>query len=145
MLNAHQGESLSVVVRIQIERGFHLYGPPPAGSDMLVQATTMRLLPVEGFEAGALKLPIGDTKVDPLLGGMVTVYADSIGFTFDVDIDANASLGARELKIELSYQACDEKLCMPPGKIVLSTPVMVSIEKRSSEKHPEVFSHGREK
>jgi uncharacterized protein YyaL (SSP411 family) len=139
------GEAFSVAVRVQIEPGFHLYGPPPAGSEMLVQATTLKLLPVEGLQAGAQKLPKGNAQEDPLLGGKVTVYEDSIGFTFEVDIDANASLGARELIIELSYQACDEKLCLPPGKIVLSTPLLVSSEKQSSEKHPEVFSHSREK
>lgn len=145
--HAHRApeQSFSVAVRVQIKPSFHLYGPPPVGSEMLVQATTVQLLPAEGLRAGTVKLPKGKAKEDPLLGGMVTVYEDSIWFTFDVDIDANASSGARDLKIELSYQACDEKVCLQPGKIVLSTPVMVSREKRSSEKHAGVFSHSLQK
>ena len=134
------GESLSVAVRVHIEQGFHLYGPVVSDEKPLVQATSVRLLPMDGFQAGTLQLPDGITREDHVLQGKVTAYVDSIWFRFDIDIDSNVSLGARDLQIELRYQACDEKRCLQPGKIVLSTPVMITNEVESSEKHSEVFS-----
>ncbi len=133
------GESLSVAVHVQIDPGFHLYGPSLTEGEPLVQATMVRLLPAEDFQPGAIQLPDGITRDDPVLGGQVTVYEDSIWFTFPVAIDAGAGLGERELQIELRYQACDQTRCLQPGKMLLSTRVIVSAKAAVVGKHSEVF------
>ncbi len=133
------GESLSIAVHVKIDEGFHLYGPAAAEDDPLVLATTVRLLPMDAFQAGAIQTPQGVPRDDPILGRNVTVYADSIWFSFPVEIDQRAALGGHELKVEVQYQACDEKRCLQPGKIGLSARLTVSVEADVVGKHEEVF------
>jgi thiol:disulfide interchange protein DsbD len=119
------GAKFDLQLTATIEEGWHLYsldqeegGPTP----------TRILMPADQpFEqAGAIESSEPKTAMDPNFNLMTQYYEDTASFTIPVKVAATAAAGKSQVKVNVSFQTCNDELCLPPKTIKLTVDVNVS-------------------
>jgi thiol:disulfide interchange protein len=111
------GQQVKIPVRARIAQHWHLYSltTPPPPKPTRIQAA-------EGapFEVIRIDQPAPLRKLDPNFGSETETFDNAVEFTVFAralrDIPANSP----ELAVEVRYQSCDDKQCMPPRKKAVS-------------------------
>jgi len=134
------GQTFHVAVAIDIQEGWHLYGPNPEID--FVKTTTVSLKPQTPFEVGDIDVPEGHTKKDPVLKEELTTYAGRIWFRLPVTVSEDAETGETQLVLELNTQACDARRCLPPRTARVSVPLTIdpNADADPPSRRPEVFA-----
>ena len=106
--------AVTLSVELLIEDGWHVYGEVSPNSPYPSTAVGLRL--PEGVEAlGEWRRPEGHPAADDPgteeLDGLVV---------FSRDLRVDPALGELSLGVEVSYQVCDEDLCLPPATDALT-------------------------
>lgn len=101
----------SLAVTLTIQPGWHIYAPGAKVNS--ARATEVQLQLPDGIEAvGDWEMPVASpSPKDPA----VSIYTGSVTFTRTLKI-ANPS-ARQTLKVEVPYQVCNDKLCLPPAKL----------------------------
>ncbi len=119
---ASRAQMLGLIVNFSLSQGFHLYGKPiPEGYIPL----TIKLESNPNFAIDSFQFP--ETKKFTL---------DSINETFNIlpkEMTVKSSLrinkrpehGSYSLNITLKFQACDDKVCMPPEELKFQFPLTI--------------------
>ncbi len=95
-------------VSLEIKEGWHIYADVPADNPSPV--TTLDLQLPEGVEAvGQWNRPLGvpDPK-DP----QIKLLEGFVNFSQKIRLDSSAA--GEKIELKVGYQACNDKLCMPP-------------------------------
>ena len=117
------GESGDVLVRLQIQNGYHVNANPPSQS--YLKATEIELKPQQGISVEFITYP------DPLLRTFsfsetpLKVYEGETNLKLRLHAEKTASAGKHNLSAKLRVQACDDKVCYAPGAIDVTVPVNV--------------------
>lgn len=102
------GEGTILKLRFAVEKGWHIYANPPGNEDLKPVATTVKLL---GGANGEIAYPAGKLVIDPVVGNY-RVYEDAE--------EIRVKLAAPgPVKVQVSFQACNEKSCLQPSKVTL--------------------------
>ena len=114
------GDKFVVQVVAQIKHGWHLYSTTqPAGGPV---ATRISLPPGQPFKlAGAIKSAAPLTELDPNFGIDTRFYEDSAVFTLPVAVTMSdgAFVGKQRLQVNVFFQTCNDRFCLPPKTIKL--------------------------
>lgn len=123
------GGRFVVAVTAKIDQGWHVYGVEelPNGPRPL----RIALPPGQPFTAGKLEAPEPTREINPAFDQVTTHYGKTTTFRLPVTIARQAAGGEQALALEVSFQACDGRICLPGRKVKLSVPV--SIEARPRE------------
>ena len=117
------GESGDVLVRLQIQNGYHVNANPPSQS--YLKATEIELKPAEGISVEFITYP------DPLMRSFsfsetpLKVYEGETNLKVRLKADKTATAGKHNLSAKLRVQACDDKVCYAPGTLDVTVPVNV--------------------
>ena len=120
---AKAGEKLTAQITAAIGGGWHLYsitqgtgGPVPT-----------RITVDEGVfkAAGAVRGSAPQKQMDPNFGIATETYTGSASFSVPVAVDSSAQTGAQTLSVSVRYQACNDKVCLPPKTLKVSAPVEI--------------------
>jgi DsbC/DsbD-like thiol-disulfide interchange protein len=103
------GETI-LTVQFAVEKGWHIYANPPGNDDLKPVATTVTL---QGGTKGEVVYPAGKQVIDPVVGNY-RVYEG----TEEIRVKL-ASEPSGPVKIQASFQACNEKSCLQPSKVTL--------------------------
>ena len=110
---AKAGTEFKIPVRANLDEHWHLYSlttPPPP------KPTKMQALEGAPYEVVRVEQPAPTRKRDVNFGSDTETFEGAVEFTLVVkalkDIAANES----DLVVEVRYQACDDKQCLPPKK-----------------------------
>ncbi|MCR9245171.1 MAG: protein-disulfide reductase DsbD N-terminal domain-containing protein [bacterium] len=96
-----------VTVRVAILPGWHGYKSVPEGSAYAPLKLTLEL-PDGVSTVGEWQSPLGmPSTEDPT----ITVYEGDLEFTCEI---AGTLVPGREIACNMSYQVCDERMCLPP-------------------------------
>lgn len=98
-----------LVVELDISKGWHLYGNPAGNEDLDSVKTTVS---VAGEKAEVI-YPKSKLVIDPVVGNYNTYEGKQ---KIEVLLPA-AKTGP--VKLQISFQACDEKTCLQPAKLNL--------------------------
>ena len=133
------GQTFHVAVAIDVQEGWHLYGPNPDVD--FVKPTTVSMKPQASFEAGGMDVPEGRTKKDPVLDEKLTTYEGRVWFRLPVTVSEDAETGETKLVLELNTQACDARRCLPPRTASIAVPVTIDpgADPEGPPRHPHVF------
>lgn len=102
-----------VTLRLKIEAGWHIYAEDPAGEYSL---TTPKLELPEGFEqVGTFKAE--GTRQPATNGSDAVWYVEQVSFTATLRRKPDAK---GPIKAVVSFQACDDKICMPANQLAAS-------------------------
>jgi len=123
------GGSLLATLSARIERGWHMYSITqlPGGP------ITTRVTVPEGQAftlAGEVKGPKPVKKRDDVFGMDVEYYDDGADFSVPLKAAASASAGRQKLSVQVRYQMCNDKLCLPPRTVKTEAEVEVSAAPR---------------
>jgi uncharacterized protein YyaL (SSP411 family) len=112
------GGEFSAVVTVHVGTGWHLYANPVSAPEL--RPTTLALDPSSPRSATLVdvKYPPGEAKVIGSAGpDKVAVYEGKIQITTRIRLDSQARPGPLRMKLKLSYQACNDKLCLAPASL----------------------------
>ena len=63
--------------------------------------------------------------MDANFGIETETYTGSASFSIPVAVDSAAQPGAQDLTINVRYQACNDKVCLPPKTVKVSATVEI--------------------
>ena len=116
------GDTFNLQLTARIEDGWHLYSTDQAEGG----PTPTRIVIPDGqpFEqAGKLESPEPKTIMDPNFNLMTEYYEGEATFTIPVKVGPSAVPGKAEVKVNVSFQTCNDELCLPPKTVKLSAEI----------------------
>ena len=105
-----EGGASVLVVRLEVEKGWHVYANPPGNDDLKPVAT---LVTVSGQPKAEPAYPQGKQVIAPVVGNY-RVYEGTEEIRIKLPTQP-----AGAVKVTVSFQACNEKSCLQPAKISL--------------------------
>jgi thiol:disulfide interchange protein DsbD len=117
------GAKFAVKVVARLQDGWHLYGMRPVADGPI--PTRVWLPEGQPFQlAATIQATRPQTMHDQSFNMEVDLYEGQATFTLPVRA-ARSAAGSRKLLVHASYQACDNKVCLPPKTVKLEVPVTV--------------------
>jgi len=118
------GATFTVLVKAEIEFGWHLYGTTqPSGGPIATQVWLADGAPFS--QAGTLGAETTLEGFDPNFNIVTQYYDDHTVFRVPVRIAAGAKEGRYTLTVNARYQSCNDTLCIPPRTQALPLAVVV--------------------
>ncbi len=114
------GEPVVVTVHAQIGRGWHLYATD-LGKDGPVP-TSFKIVSGNARIAGDIKEGKMESVYDPNFRMELRWHSDSASFRIPI-VFSKATPSRQLLKIQVHYMTCNDRLCLPPRKKVLTASV----------------------
>jgi thiol:disulfide interchange protein DsbD len=119
------GSRFSVRLTAKIQSGWHIYGLKPVADGPI----PTRIWVADGQAvqpAGAAQGTEPQTMQDPAFNMEVELYEGEVQFTLPLRVASAAAAGAQKFVVNVSYQSCDNKICLPPKTVKLEVPVTVT-------------------
>lgn len=121
-------EKFSAKLKATIEGEWHLYAvEQPTGGPFPTKITVAENLPFQ--IEGKTTSPAPVTKFDPNFGIDTKFFAKS--GEFNVPLKSTAEAKGEDLAINVRYQVCDDKLCLPPKTVKVSFGGFEDVKKSS--------------
>jgi DsbC/DsbD-like thiol-disulfide interchange protein len=118
------GGTLTAVVTVKIDEGWHVYAPDDANDGPRPVQITVVKNPV--FAAGGkMDAPEPEREMDPAFGQITSSYTDRAIFRLPIAAAKDANEGAHPLELDITFQACDGRICLPSRVTRLKTPVII--------------------
>ena len=121
------GGEFDASVSITIQDGWHIYANPTGALEL--RPTTLTLDPTSERSATLVDVtyPAGDAKVLGSIGTeKVPLYEGKIRIGARIRLAADAKPGAIPIKLRLSYQACNDRLCLAPANLEIPLDLSVA-------------------
>ncbi len=118
------GKSLVVKVTADINEGWHVYSTH--GYDEGPVPTTIEF--PEGSPlvlAGKVKQPPPIEEFDEAFGINTEYYEDGVTFEVPARVVPGAMPGKQTVQIEVTFMACNDRICLPPKTITLDFPLTI--------------------
>ena len=116
------GEPAELAVRLTIDDGWHANSNQPT-YDYLIPTTVDLELPPDWGEAGTLRYPPGEMKTFSFAPTAISVYEGEVFVRASLATPAAAASGTYPIRANVTYQACDDKMCLPE----VTTPATVGL------------------
>ncbi len=120
------GGELDVEVSLTIQDGWHLYANPTGVPEL--KPTTLTIDRTSEPMATLVKVtyPAGEAKVLESTGTeKVSLYEGKVPLTVRIRLASDAKPGMIRVNLQLSYQACNDRLCLAPAR--LEIPLEISV------------------
>jgi hypothetical protein len=119
-----QGTKVNLTLTGQIDSGWHLYAlEEPAGGPV---ATIIGL--TDGDPADLLRVEEARPKtlLDPLFNLQTGFFESTADFTLHLALAKDAPIGASSLHVQVRYQSCNDRVCLPPHTDTVEVPVTIA-------------------
>lgn len=117
------GESNEAVVKVTTQGGYHINANPP--SFEYLKATELDLEDTPEIVVDYIYYPNPQVKKFAFAEEPLKVYEGETQLKVMLNADKSAPKGPRTLAAKLNVQACDEKVCYPPGALDVVIPVTI--------------------
>src|SRR5579885_2869744 len=115
---APSGATVPLHLTATLQDGWHLYSlTTPKGGPI---QTTANLAESPVFKAAKLYQPAPVRKFDPNFKIDTETFEKQVDFTVAAEVSKDAEPGAAEVSIQVRYQACTDRQCLPPRKKIAS-------------------------
>lgn len=132
------GETFKAAVIVDIRPGFHINDSAPL--DEFLFPTALAFEEAHGFEVLETFYPAGRRAKYDYSEFEVAVYEGRVVLGVLLKASDGLPPGTVKLQGTLSYQACDDAICLPPTEIALEIAVPVARgSQKTVELHPEIF------
>jgi thiol-disulfide isomerase/thioredoxin len=127
------GERFNALLSAKIDEGWHLYSPdqPPGGPI----PTQISLPADQPFKlAEAIEVPVPRTEMDPNFNLETQFFEEQVTFTLPVIVTQNATTGNYAVNVNVTFQTCNGRRCLPPKRVQLTAKVGVA---QATKQRPE--------
>ena len=110
------GESFQLKVHAKMNDKWHIYSITPMEEGPV--ATEIGFADGGDFSRkGKIRQPKPIVKFDDAFQINTEFFEDKVTFTLDVAVKKSASVGKRKGSVEVSFMACNDRMCLPPSTI----------------------------
>lgn len=120
-ISVTRGGHGTFVVALTISQGMHINANKPIDSNNI--ATTIKVNAAPGIKVGTPKYPAA--KMITTSGIKSNVYTGKATVIIPFTVAKSAKPGKQVLKGDVTYQACNDKSCLPPNTITVSAPLTI--------------------
>ncbi len=106
------GTDAGVAVLMTIDSGWHTNSNQPTFEWLI--PTELELTVPSGWDEPAIDYPTGEMKAFAFADQPLSVYEDTVAIRTRLTVPSSAEFGDVPLTARLTYQACDDKSCLPP-------------------------------
>lgn len=117
------GKSNEAVVKVNTQSGYHINANPPSFD--YLKATELDLQDTPEIFVDYIYYPNPQVKKFAFSEQPLRVYEGETQLKVMLNADKSAPKGPRTLPAKLNVQACDDKVCYPPGSIDIVFPVTI--------------------
>lgn len=120
------GEKTSVSITAAIDPGWHVYAvdQPPESPISATRITVPDGQPLA--LAGNISWPEPVFRIDPTIGKPTDLYENFAAFVLPLSVSKKARPGKHSFEVEVRFQACDDRLCLPPRTEKIETSVRIA-------------------
>jgi len=118
------GSIFTVLVTAKIADGWHLYSM----DEMEGGPTPTWLIVPDGQPftlKGRVREPQPTVEFDPNFNLETRYFENSVTFEMSIKAGARVPAGANTVRIDVRYQTCNDRTCLPPKTVHLSAPVKI--------------------
>ena len=118
------GSAFAAVVKAAIEEGWHVYTPdelPDGPRPLRIEIPAGQPFTV----SGKMTTPEAEREFDQAFGQVTAFYGKDSVFRLPVAIAADAQPGPAVLALDVTFQACDGRMCLPGRTVRLTAPVTI--------------------
>lgn len=118
------GSTLTLALTATIDDGWHLYATKLEPGGPL--ATSITIPEGQLFTAaGEIVEPLPSSSFDGNFNKVLEYHEGKVVFSIPVKSAANAPAGNQTVKVSASYQTCNDRLCLPPRQVSVTTDLQV--------------------
>ena len=133
------GTDFKIAVVASIAEGWHVNANPTR--EPLIP-TEITLPDIQNISFGEVVYPVGDTLNLESIGGLASVYHDTITFGIPATLLKNATIETTALNLKLTYQACNDEQCLFPKTLDVKIPLeIVSKNETVQQVNEEIFAN----
>jgi thioredoxin:protein disulfide reductase len=110
-------------IRLNIDNGFHVNANPPTFP--YLKPTELELKSDNGISVGTITYAKPLKKTFPFADVPLAIYEGETIITVTLKADNSAKPGRQNLSGVLRVQACDDRVCYPPGEKDIAIPLEV--------------------
>lgn len=110
------GEKATATLDAKIEEGWHVYSisqPPGGPATTVISVPSKQAIRLDGKVTG----PVPESAYDPNFEMQTEFYEESAIFKVPLVVDSTAKAGPVKGAIDVLFQACNDRLCLPPTTI----------------------------
>ncbi|HYB60017.1 MAG TPA: protein-disulfide reductase DsbD domain-containing protein [Methylomirabilota bacterium] len=134
-----RGRAFEIAVVAHIRAGYHINAHKPT-LDYLIPTEVTPALP-QGITISDAVYPEGQMMKFPFSPTELKVYEGEAVFRLHMHAAADATLGPRDIPLQLEYQACNDRSCLPPVKVPVTAHLEIAPAGAVANlAHPEIFS-----
>jgi len=133
-----RGRAFEIAIVAHIHAGYHINAHKPT-LDYLIPTEVTPALP-QGITLSEALYPEGQMIKFPFSATQLKVYEGDAVFRLRLRATADAALGSQDIPLQLEYQACNDRSCLPPVKIPVTAHLEIAPAGAvASPVHPEIF------
>lgn len=118
------GSTVTLALTATIDDGWHLYATKLEPGGPL--ATSITIPEGQLFTAaGEIVEPLPASSFDGNFNKVLEYHEGKAVFSIPVKSATNAPVGKQTVKVSASYQTCNDRLCLPPRSVLVSTDVQL--------------------
>lgn len=122
-LQAKRGETLTAKVHAQLTPGYHCNSNTPSEDYLIPLKLTWKAEPLDAPEVSYPKPQMAKFEFSPT---PVSIYSGEFDITTKFKVPAKAPNGPAIISGKLRYQACNDRMCLPPKTV--DVPLTVDIQ-----------------
>ena len=120
---ARIGQKFNLLLTAQIEEGWHLYSTQPMPNG---PTATRIAVPAGTFHsAGTIQASDPLVVFDPTFKTDVELYVRQACFQIPLKTAERTKPGKQLAALEITFQTCNDRICLPPTKVTVTTPITV--------------------
>lgn len=136
--NVHAGSAFQVAVIADLVEGWHINAHEPTLEYLI--PTELSVEPVEGLNFGKTLYPDPVRVRFEFADQEFAVYEGRVIIRFPVVVARGESLGQKEIKATLQFQACSDQICLAPASIDINIPIqIVGLDQPSQPINTDIF------
>lgn len=118
------GTKFNVTLTATVTEGWHFYSMKPVAEGPT--ATRIWVDPGQPFpQAGIIQATTPRIQQDPTFDKEVETYEGEAQFTMPLRVPSKTDTGSQMLVVNVSYQSCNDKICLPPKTIMLTQAIEI--------------------
>ena len=119
----HGDSSARAALLLGVGKGWHINVVSPAVENLVPTSVSFAAPP--GLEVRGVTFPSGVSRKFAFAEAPLEVYEGTVKVLFSISVAAGMKTGTYEIPADVSYQACNNDVCLPPETVHLVIPVQV--------------------